>query len=128
MPKTKVSEHIPSTFSISTICSFSSVGNKHGFYRGKGCMKKFCNFEREHAMKIINFKKKKMNLLTKELQELYENAKIFYICKWKLENKYWKNKSYRKVYCHYTGEYPGAAHSICDLKYSVPKKFNFNLI
>ena len=36
--------------------------------------------------------------------------------------------SYRKVYCHYTGEYPGAAHSICDLKYSVPKKFNFNLI
>ena len=29
-------------------------------------MKKFCEFVREHTMKIINFKKKKMELLTKE--------------------------------------------------------------
>ena len=27
--------------------------------------KKFCEFLREHAMKMINFKKKKMNLLKK---------------------------------------------------------------
>ena len=40
-------------------------------------MKKFF---REHAMKIINFKKKKMKLLTKEQQQSYENEKIRYIC------------------------------------------------
>ena len=28
-------------------------------YRGKDCMKKFCESLREDAMKIINFKKKK---------------------------------------------------------------------
>ena len=33
-------------------------------YRGKGCKKKYCESLREHAMKIINFKKKKMMLLT----------------------------------------------------------------
>ena len=35
-----------------------------------------------------------------------------------------KDKKYRKVrgHCHYAGEYRGAAHSICNLKYSVLKK------
>ena len=35
-----------------------------------------------------------------------------------------KDKKYRKVRdnCHYTGEYRGAAHSICNLKHSVPKR------
>ena len=35
------------------------------------------------------------------------------------------NKNYRKVkdQCHYTGKYRGAAHSICNLKYSIPKEF-----
>ena len=35
-----------------------------------------------------------------------------------------KDKEYRKVrdHCHYTKEYRVAAHSICNLRYSVPKK------
>ena len=32
-------------------------------------------------MKIINFKNKKMKLLTKNQQESYENEKACYICK-----------------------------------------------
>ena len=51
----KVSKHIPSGFSIS---SFKSIENKHDIYRGKDCMKKFCESLREHSMKIIDFKKK----------------------------------------------------------------------
>ena len=43
----------------------------------------------------------------------------------KCENKYVKDKNYCKFrdYWHYTGEYKGSAHSICNLKYRVPKKF-----
>ena len=48
-----------------------------------------------------------------------------YICKQKLESKYLTDKKYPKVrdHCLYTGEYRGAVHSICNLKYGVPKKF-----
>ena len=59
-------------------------------YRGKDCMKKFCESLREHAMKIINFKKK-------EQHESYENAKICYICKENFEKKYVKDKRYLKL-------------------------------
>ena len=119
----KVSEHIPSAFSMRTISSFRSIENKYDVYRGKDCMKNFCESLREDALKIINFEKEKIRLLTKERQESYENVKICYICKDKFENKYLKDKKYRKVrdHCHYTWEYRGV-HSICNLKCSVPKK------
>ena len=96
----------------------------HDVYGGKDCMKKFCESLRKHAMKICNFKKKKMKLLTKEQQESYENAKICFISKDKSENKYVKDKKYCEVrgHCHYTGKYRGAVHSICNLKCSLPKK------
>ena len=41
---TKVSELVPSVFSISTIYFFRSIENKHYVYRGKDCMKKYCEF------------------------------------------------------------------------------------
>ena len=82
---------------MSTILSFKSIENKHDVYRNKDYMKKFCESFREHAMEIINLKKKKMKLLKKEEQESYENAKICYICKEKFENKYVKAKKYFKV-------------------------------
>ena len=65
-----------------------------------------------------------MKFLTKKQQESYENAKICYICKEKLENKDLKDKRYCKVKDprHHTGEYRGAVHSIYNLKYSVLKK------
>ena len=65
-----------------------------------------------------------MELLTKEQQESYESATICYIYKVKFENKYIKEKKYRYVrdLCYYTGEYRGAANSICNLKQSLPRK------
>ena len=77
----KVSKHVPSDFSISPISLSRSIENKHDVYRDKDYMKTFCKFLRQHAMKIINFKKEKMKLLTKKQQQSYKNAKICYFCK-----------------------------------------------
>ena len=58
--------------------------------------KSFVNLQESTQMKITNFKKKK-KLLTKEQQESNENAKIYYICTEKIENRYLKDKKYCKV-------------------------------
>ena len=41
-----------------TIFSFRSLENKHDVYRGKDCIKRFSEFLRENAMKIIDLKRK----------------------------------------------------------------------
>ena len=86
-------------------------------------MKKLCKSLREHPVKTFDFKKKAMKLLTNEQQNSYQNSKVCYICKDKVEDKHTADIKYHKVrdYCYYTGEYRSAVHSICNLKYSAPK-------
>ena len=73
-------------------------------------------------MQIINFFLK-MTFLRNEQQKSFENPKTYQICKEIFEDKHDKDKKYRKVrdYGHYTGEYRGSAHTICNLKYSAHK-------
>ena len=58
-----------------TIFLYRSIENRHDVCRGKDCMKKFYESLTGNAMKIVNFKKKKMALFTKEQRKSYENAK-----------------------------------------------------
>ena len=62
---TKVSKHIPSGFSMSTISSFRRIENNHDVCRSEGRRKTFCGFLKEHAIKIINFKKKRNEVIIK---------------------------------------------------------------
>ena len=82
---------------MSTISSFKSIEIKHDVYRGKDCMKKFCESLREHVMKIIDFKKKKMKLSTNEQRKRYQYSKICYICKKRFEDKHAKGKNIVKL-------------------------------
>ena len=61
--------------------------SKHYVRRGKNYKKKVCKSLREHAIKAINFKKKKMKLLTNKQYKSYENATACYICSEKFEDK-----------------------------------------
>ena len=78
---TEINKHTPSGYSLFTHCSFDKTENKLDYYRGKGCMKKFCEDLREHATKTIDYEKKKMIPLTTK-EEIYHNKqKVCYICK-----------------------------------------------
>ena len=70
---------------------------------------------REHAAKIINYKKKEMILLTKEEKKMHNEQKVCYICKKRFSTDN-NNKKYHEVkdHCHYTGKYRGAAHDFCN--------------
>ena len=84
-------------------------------------MKNFCLDSREHATKIINYKKKEMIPLTRD--EWHYQQKVCHICKRIFSTNY-NNKKCRKVkdYCHYTGKYRSASHDICNLRYKIPKE------
>ena len=45
-----------------------SIENKHDIYRGKDCMKNFCESLKKQAVKKINSKKKTMKLLTDHMK------------------------------------------------------------
>ena len=78
---TKINQHIPSGYSIYTNCSFDKSNNKLSYYRGEDCMERFCKDLKDHATKIIDFKKKIMTPLTKEEEDNYNKENICYICK-----------------------------------------------
>ena len=113
---TKINQHIPSGYSIYTNCSFDKSNNKLSYYRGKACMKRFCKDLKDHATKIIDFKKKTMTLVTKEEKDNINKENICYICK----NDF-NNDTKVRVHCHFTGKYRGAAHNACNLRYKIPK-------
>ena len=60
----KKGEYIPCEYSMSTIWTFSDIENKHDVYRSEETIKIICESLREYIMKIINFEKKEMILLT----------------------------------------------------------------
>ena len=81
---------------MSKISSFKSMENKHDVYRGYNCMKKFSEIFREYAMKIINFKKKKMKFLKNSSMNHMKMQKSVIFVKKKLKINIGKIKNIAK--------------------------------
>ena len=84
-------------------------------------MEKFCEDLREHAIKIINYEKKKNIPLTAAEKINYKDGEVCYICEKEFDTINKKNYKVRD-HCHYTNKYRGAAHNVCNLRYKVPKE------
>ena len=55
----KKTKHTSSGHSIFTSCSFDPTKNKLDCYIAEDCIESFCKDLREHAMKIMNYEKKR---------------------------------------------------------------------
>ena len=103
---------------------------KKGFnyYRGIYCIKKWCEKVKDRAMEIINYKEEEMLPLTDEEIKCYKWEKVYHICKNSFVTMKVKKKNEFKLFqkvrdhCHYKGKFREAAHSICNLRYKIPKE------
>ena len=71
-------------------------------------------------MEIVNFEEKEMMPLTNKERKSFEKEKVCHICK----KEFCDDKNNKKVrdHCHYTGKFWGAAHSVYNIRYKVPKE------
>ena len=107
--------------------SFDATKNKLDFYKGKDCMERLCKDLRDHAMKIINYEEKEMIPLTDKENKSYEKQKVCYIRKKEFSTDEDDKSSFKlyhkgRYHFHYTRKFWGAAHSICKLRYKIPKE------
>ena len=104
----KKATHKPSGYSLVTCCSFDKSKNKQIYYRGKDCMKLFCEDLKDQAMKIIDYEKKEMIPLTDEEKESDENQENCHKCEKEFCTDESNKKEFKKMHkvrdhCHYTG-------------------------
>ena len=100
---------------MSAISTFKSIENKHNVYGGKDCMKKFCEFLREHTIGRFNFKKN--NVIKKQTAKIKnEMQKSVIFVKKSLKINMLRIKSI------VTGKYRSSVRSICNSKTSATKE------
>ena len=64
-----------------TNCIFDPTKNKLDCYRGEDCMERFYKNLRDHAIKVINYKKREIIPLIDKENVSYKKQKICHICK-----------------------------------------------
>ena len=118
--------HIPCGYSIVTCYSFDKSLNEQKYYRGKDCMQNFSMTLRAIFNKLINYEQKDMIPLTDDEKVLYDSQKVCFLCEKEFRTDKTNKKQYKRMckvrdHCHFTGKYRGAAHSMCNIRYKVPK-------
>ena len=110
-----LNKQVPCRHSINIITNHNNQ-LKQTYYRGDATVSTFCKEIRDIAQDLLNIEKKPMQKLSDEEVMTYNTAKYCHICK----KVFGKKKNHMKIrdHDHYTSKYRGAAHLICNLRYS----------
>ena len=112
----EVNQHMPSGWCVYSKFAYGDVDNLLRLYRGKDCIKTFCNYIKGEALRLYHmFPELPMDPLTKKQWKKYKKATKCHIC--------YKPFTLRdpkvRDHCHYTGLYGGPAHSLCNFRYKI---------
>ena len=114
---TGINNHVPSGWCVYSEFAYGVVQNPLTLYRGKDCVKKFCDDIIGEARRLYHaFPEDPMNPLTPKEIERYKKSKRCHIC----FRLFTEKKTKVRDHCHYTGRYRGATHRNCNLQYKIP--------
>ena len=109
--------HVPSGWYVQSEFAYGKVKNPLALYRGKDCVKKFCNHVIGEAHRLYkSFPEKPMEPLTKKQWKDHKKVSSCHIC----FKPFMEGNPKVRDHCHYSGIYIGVAHSLCNLQYKIP--------
>ena len=118
--------HKACSYGYKLVCRYDNSYSKPvEIYRGEDCIEKFIMkmlSEVKDCIKIVIEHFQKPLVMTDKNETHFQNSTICHICERKFNEEKDKDKpSKQKVrdHCHITGKYRGAAHSNCNLKWSI---------
>ena len=113
----EVNQHTPSGWSVYSKFAYGDIDNPLRTYRGKDCIKSFCNYIKGEARRLYHmFPELPMDPLTKRQWKKYKQSTKCHICYKPFTLKDPKVRDH----CHYTGLCRGPAHSLCNLRHKIP--------
>ena len=111
-----VNVHTPSRWCLHSKFAYRDLDNPTTQYRGSDCVERFCEHIISEAKRLYSsLPEKPMVPLTKAQIRGYRKATDCHICFKPLVD------SKVRDHCHYSGLYRGTAHSMCNLRYKIPK-------
>ncbi|XP_055839997.1 uncharacterized protein LOC129907698 [Episyrphus balteatus] len=119
---TILQEHVPCAFSYYMKCSFDENEDIMRTFIGENCASEFLHSLVEDTIDRFNKHLKSvtpMKPITSMQAFLFEKATMCTICAIKFNIGEVKVRDH----CHLTGEYRGAAHNLCNLKFKMPTFF-----
>ena len=115
--KRAIGSHIPSGWCVHSKFAYGKIENRLKLYRGKDCVKKFCDHVIGEARRIYqSFPEVPMTPLTPKEMDRYKKSERCHIC----FKPFKKDNPKVRDHCHYTRRYIGPAHMKCNLQCKIP--------
>ena len=112
-----VDNHVPSGWCVHSEFAYREVKDRLRLYRGKDCVRKFCDHVIGEAHRLYHsFPEKPMEPLMKVQWKDYKHASSCHIC----FKPFREDKPKVRDHCHYTSHHRGPAHMGCSLQYKIP--------